>query len=762
MRLRVELDLTQLRPSQLARVLNSTPLGPVISERHLGRHRTRAGLRLGAGSRINFLRYAAWIADQKHQPRSNEPARDYEARKEAARQRNASIARAGRDIAPLPQVVDPARKATCERDLKRFCEAYCPNTFHLDWSPIHDRIISRIEQSVLQGGLFAVAAPRGTGKSVLAECGGLWAILYGHRRFVCLIGADEDHAGSMLDSIKTEMETNELLLEDFPEIVYPIHRLEGIANRCSGQLCDGERTLITWTAKEIILPTIPDSVASGSIIRVAGLTGRIRGMKHKLADGSTVRPDLVIPDDPQTDESARSLSQCATRERIIAGAVLGLAGPGKKITGVMPCTVIRPGDMADRILDRELHPEWNGERTKMVESFPTNTKLWDEYATLRADTLRAVGTIEAATVFYRKHQTAMDQGAVVSWPARFNPDEASAIQHAMNLKLQDEAAFWSEYQNQPLADDTGTDEQLTVDDIMARVNGYRRGRAPIALQHITGFIDVQGALLYWIICGWADDFTGWVLDYGAEPDQKRNYFTLRDADPTLLAVAGGVGWEGALHAALKRLVERLLARRWQRDDGAALGLERLLIDANWGQSTDIVYNFCQSAPLNSQLYPSHGRYAGASSQPFNAYKRKPGDLIGLNWRVPALVGRRAIRHVLYDTNYWKSFVHTRLATPMGDHGGLSVFGRQPELHRMLAEHCTSEYWVLTEGRGRQVNEWKLRPSISDNHLWDGLVGCAVGASMLGVTLPTLATTGAQPRSKPVKLSALKQQKRQRR
>ncbi|MFN7291962.1 MAG: hypothetical protein ACK5ST_01420, partial [bacterium] len=46
-------------------------------------------------------------------------------------------------------------------------------------------------------------------------------------------------------------------------------------------------------------------------------------------------------------------SQCATRESILAGAILGLAGPGKKISGIMPCTVIRPGDMADNILSRE-------------------------------------------------------------------------------------------------------------------------------------------------------------------------------------------------------------------------------------------------------------------------------------------------------------------------------------------------------------------------------------------------------------------------
>ena len=36
--------------------------------------------------------------------------------------------------------------------------------------------------------------------------------------------------------------------------------------------------------------------------------------------------------------------------------------------------------MADNILDRDKHPEWNGERTKMVYAFPSNEKLWQHYA----------------------------------------------------------------------------------------------------------------------------------------------------------------------------------------------------------------------------------------------------------------------------------------------------------------------------------------------------------------------------------------------
>ena len=94
------------------------------------------------------------------------------------------------------------------------------------------------------------------------------------------------------------------------------------------------------------MPSIPDSKASGAIIKVAGITGRIRGMKYKRADGQTVRPSLVVLDDPQTDESARSLSQCATRERILAGAVLGDVLPNDNQIGVHRLATDRAGVLA--------------------------------------------------------------------------------------------------------------------------------------------------------------------------------------------------------------------------------------------------------------------------------------------------------------------------------------------------------------------------------------------------------------------------------
>jgi hypothetical protein len=40
----------------------------------------------------------------------------------------------------------------------------------------------------------------------------------------------------------------------------------------------------------------------------------------------------------------------------------------------------------------------------------------------------------------------------------------------------------------------------------------------------------------------------------------------------------------------------------------------------------------------------------------------------LNWVIPLSKEKRGIRYMLYDTNYWKSFVHSRLAVSMGDLG----------------------------------------------------------------------------------------------
>lgn len=296
---------TSMRPVEVARLLNSTEQGFVLPQARIYREFNRVGFRIGSNTdskSINLVKYIAWLVDEHNAPPAESGARTYDDIREAARNRSAEQSLTGRDIGDLPEVTDPERKKACDRDFKLFCETYFHDTYSLGWSEDHLKAIQKIETAVLSGGLFALAMPRGSGKSSLAETACLWSMLYGHRAFVVLIGSTESAALEMLDSIKTELEVNELLAADFPEVIYPIAALDGIANRCAGQLYKGERTRITWTSNEIVLPTIAGSKASGTIVRVAGITGRLRGMKYKRSDGKSIRPNLVIIDDPVRQE----------------------------------------------------------------------------------------------------------------------------------------------------------------------------------------------------------------------------------------------------------------------------------------------------------------------------------------------------------------------------------------------------------------------------------------------------------------------------
>lgn len=248
-----------------------------------------------------------------------------------------------------------------------------------------------------------------------------------------------------------------------------------------------------------------------------------------------------------------------------------------------------------------------------------------------------------------------------------------------------------------------------------------------------------------MVCAWEEDFTGTVIDYGTWPEQNRAFFTLRDATQTLMLTCPGAGLEGAIFQGLQQLSESLLGRAWMKANGTRMHVECCLIDANWGQTTELVYRFCQRCAHPSVVIPSHGRFIGAGSKPLNDNERKPGDRVGWNWRIPSTTNDRPVRHIVFDSNFWKSFIQARLAVPNGDRGSLTLFGDTAELHQLIAEHLTAEYRVQTTGRGRTVDEWKIRPERGDNHWLDGLVGCAIAASVMGVSLLGEKAKGGEKR-----------------
>lgn len=656
-----------------------------------------------------------------------------QAGKDAARRRTSA---AGREIGEIPPVVAPARRAAAEHDFRAFCEQYLPQTFTLAWSPDHLRVIAKIEAAVLRGELFAFAMPRGSGKSSIVEAAALWAALYGHRTFTVIVGAEENHARKMLDNVWAELETSDLLLADFPEVCYPIQRLERIPQRCRGQLHHGTPTRMIHTAAEIVLPTVEGSLASGAVLRACGITGALRGMAAKRADGTRFRPSLVLVDDPATDEVANSPAQVAARLAVMKGAILGLAGPGKTIAGLATLTVIRPGDLADQLLDRDAHPAWQGERAALVYEWPSNEALWQQYAELRKEGQRTGAGTGAAHDFYRANRDAMDAGSRVAWPERFNPDEASAIEHAYNLRIdRGETAFFAEFQNAPIRP---TLEASTADRdaLRARVIAVPRGVMPTGHDTITAAIDVQEKLLFWLVASWGPGFSGHVLAYGTHPEQPQEIFTASAAKRTLAMAHPGRGFEATLLAGLTKLVDQILGRDWKREDGTTRRIGALVVDANWGRSTHVVREFTRRHAHAATLIPAHGRGGGPTTRPIHEIKKKAGERLGPGWRLGTIGGQRG---AIFDADFWKGYVSGRLTTAVGDPGALTFHEGD---HELLVEHLTAERPVTVTARGRTVDQWQLLPG-RENHLLDCLTMAAVGASISGVNAAGAELTGRQ-------------------
>jgi hypothetical protein len=681
-------------------------------------------------------------SDQKRRADDAQAKRDaerYEDIKSRTGERARRVSAAGRDIGPPPAVVDAARRDSCRLDFRLFCETYAAESFPLAWSPDHLTAIAKIEGAVLRGELFAFAMPRGSGKTTLCEWACLWALLNGHRQFIVLIGSDQAIAEQMLDSIKSHLEQNELLAADYPEATYPIRALEGINARARGQTIDGTPTKIEWTADQITLATVPGGASSGAAVRVAGITGRIRGLRHTRPDGKTIRPDLVLIDDPQTDESAASPSQCATRERTLSGAILGLAGPGKTIAGLCTVTVIRTDDLADRLLDRQRHPSWQGERTKLVYEWPDAEDAWSQYAELRREGQRDGTGTGAAYDYYRQRQAEMDKGGRVAWTERKAAGDLSAIQHAWNLRIdRGEAAFNAEFQNAPLADDITTDK-LDKRQLALRATNIARGIVPAGHTKLTAFVDVQDRLLYWLVASWSESFGGHVVAYGSHPDQGSSYFEAASARKTLALASPGASPEAALRAGLDETARLLLTRDWQREDGVPMRINQMLVDSNWSQMMTVVRNFARSSPFAASILPSRGRGVGAAGTPMGPRKNR-GDRAGLNW----LVGKTAEGTQIeanYDTNFWKTFTSGRLRLGLGDPEAIMLHAGH---HEMLIEHLVAEFPVRVEARGRTVDEWK--EVARENHWWDCLVGCAVAASITGLE-PAASEGGFRKRKK---------------
>jgi hypothetical protein len=676
---------------------------------------------------------------------------------ETERRRNAARSAEDRDIAAAypgdPQ--DSQRREACRQDLERYLRTYFPRAFPSPFCRDHQRMIGRLQEAETEGGLYARALFRGGGKTAIFSRSMLHATMYGLRRFGVVIAATARDAGRIMRQQKDELWSNELLAADFPEICYPCARTLNDGRLARRQIWAGQPTGIVWAPDQVVFAAVPPSKVGGAILVTRAITGAIKGLNQRTADGTILRPDFVLLDDVQTRRSAKSLTATEDRVQTIDGDVLGLAGHDVPITAVMAVTPIYDGDLACIYLSRDQKPEWRGETAPMVYQFPDALDtLWEQYRTIADDERKNDGDKQAATSFYLAHRAEMDAGAVLAWPEGPTSGRASVLQYAMDLYYRSRQAFWAEFQCKPLATTVAPGLMLPADEIARKTSGLPAGVVPPGAEYLTAFIDAGKAYLYYVIGAWSKDFTGSVIEYGAFPQQRRRYYSKDDANPTIASYFAGVpGTPGRrpalaganeatmLAAALDTFLPELTGRTWTNAEGDEFRLKRVLCDT--GDLGDVV---CAAIGRLKQpkeklpiVMPSFGVGIGATKKPFSAYKAKEGDVVGWHWRAPEPKDRKSLREVQIDTNHFKSFLHKQFLVDRLLPGSLTLYGDRRTDHQLLSDHLTAELPKEVENKtdDRKVVEWKQIPG-RENEGLDGLVGCAVGASMLGAEL-----TGAQ-------------------
>ena len=672
------------------------------------------------------------------------------------------------DIGSLPAVVSPRNRRHGEVDPGFFAFNYFPNGIGQGvLSEMHFRVIDTIDECFRNGGHYAQAICRGFLKTTIAEVMILRALLYGHRKFLGWIGAEDVIASESVDAVCRQLEENDALYEDFPEVCHAFRALDGKHQRCKSQTFEGFHTHIHATTGKIVFPTIrltreqsadlgvPITNISGETGYTVNTSARLesfgilsfkRGRKHARGDGGIQRIDGVVIDDFQTDLSAQQPADINRRLQIIRKSILRSGSHTGSLACVVNGTVINAGDGMDQLLDRQVFAKFKSKKIPMMLSLCTEAaeKLWygpysDKLTNWSPDDDGSKERARAdATEFYRANRQVMDEGGVPTWLGCFSTDddEIGAIQHAYNIIILDgRDVFDAECQQTPKRIGEQPDE-IKAEGIIAKANHMPRGMVPLWADRVTIFTDVQDNALYWLALATGKGFSAHVLNYGVYPEQVGGGLNYSSVKQTLRKQYPDAAFEGALTAGVQALVTRHAESTWTREeDHVSLPVALQGVDSS--DNTALIYAAVRGVKLTN-LLPTKGRGVGARVVQWVDFPDRDGEELNrqYHWLHGPTRGSGSQRVLQYDTNWWKSFVIRRLKTKPGDQGCLSFFG-EPYEHTQLAAHILSERGSIVTTSGRSVEEWVLLPGQKDNHLLDCLVGAFVLAAKAGCSLAGL-------------------------
>ena len=233
-----------------------------------------------------------------------------------------------------------SRKLVCKFDPLLFALTYLPHHLRgpetsdqITLSEFHLELADAAKEWALpttepQSDRDAYVCPRDAGKSTwLFLVLPIWAAAFGHKKFIAAFADSGTQAEMHLLSFKHELDTNELLRGDFPDLCTARRRPSGSTE------ADNRSLLIT---------------KSGFVFGAKGVDAKTLGMKvgHR-------RPDLLILDDIEPDESNYSDHLKAKRLATVQNAILPL---NIRARVVIAGTVTMPGSIIHDLVKTKTRP----------------------------------------------------------------------------------------------------------------------------------------------------------------------------------------------------------------------------------------------------------------------------------------------------------------------------------------------------------------------------------------------------------------------
>jgi hypothetical protein len=282
-------------------------------------------------------------------------------------------------------------------DTEFYGKVFFPKTFRQSSPPFARDLWGPLEDPAAR--FVNLVCFRGSSKTTRLRVFSSKRIAYGISKTVLYVGASEAHAIASVQWIRNQVDRNALWSQTF-----------GLRR---GRKWEETQIMIEqWLPNAKGEPELKNSVW----VLAAGITGSIRGINF-----DDYRPDTIIIDDPQTDETAATETQREKISDLILGAVANSLAPVVDEPNAKLAMAITPQQVDDISQQALRDTQWTSRVfpcwTKETIDLPLSLQLssWEERfptATLREQKINAIGR-NKLSIFMRELECQSDLQRII-------------------------------------------------------------------------------------------------------------------------------------------------------------------------------------------------------------------------------------------------------------------------------------------------------------------------------------------------------------